>query len=225
MAWGSSAWGAGWSSSVSTEEQISAGYIFIRQHDFIKDDLVLNFKPRFQYEPPESEEDLLPIQEKEPTTIEDARQATEDIIKSYQAIEQLAVLAQERLDNRVVAAGGVNVAPDKVKDNLIIQAIKRQFPKEDGSRVTFEMYRECLRRMEESAAEPPVLQDSDVESAKKDLLRTDFGGLSNTDGSNRPEISGPDFVKPVDLDEFKNSSIKQMLKTVQPMVEEMIEDD
>ena len=225
MTWGSSIWGRVAWGAPATEECYDDGHTTVQQQDFLEDDFILNFKPLFKYEPPEPEEDLFPVQYTEPTTAEEARQETEDIIKSYQAIEQLTAVAQDKLNSRVMAAGGVNIRPHPVKDNLIVQAIKRQFPDEDGSRVTFEMYQECLRRMEDAAEEPPVIKEEDMRASRKDLLRTDFGGLSNADGSNRPEISGPEFVKPINIDEFKNSSIKQMLKTVQPMVEEMIEDD
>jgi hypothetical protein len=192
----------------------------IKNVDFREADYILNYHPVIEFVEPEQAPGEYESEELDaPITIEDARQETEEVIKGYKAVGNLAKISQERIDSRVRAAGGVEMLLDPIKDSQLVAAIKRQFPEEDGSRVTYDMYKECLRRMSEAAPEAPVVQRADIQEALQDPLRTNFGGLENPAGANRPEIAAPvDIVKPIDLDKFKESSKIQLLKVVFPFL-------
>jgi hypothetical protein len=69
--------------------------------------------------------------------------------------------------------------------------------------------------MSEASPDAPRLQQADIQEALKDPMRTNFGGSENPAGANRAEIYTPvDIVKPVDLDQFKESMIAKLMKTV-----------
>ena len=188
----------------------------IRNIDFVEADDILNYRPVIEYVEPEQEPGEYGTGDGDaPMTIEDTRKETEDVIAGYKAVEELAKISKDRINSRIKAAGGVSIQMDPVKDSPLIAAIKRQFPKEDGSRITDDMYLECLRRMRESAPDAPSVQQVDIQEALKDPLRTNFGGSENPAGTNRADIAAlVDIVEPVDVEKFKDSMITQMIKTV-----------
>lgn len=192
--------------------------------DFTQEDFVLNFRPTIKFIEPEIETDFIPAEDAvSPTTIEDARKRTEEAAKAYRAIGKLADITQKRLDNRVVAAGNVSIQTDPIQDSMIVAAIKREFPEEDGSRITYEMYRHCLDKITRLTENAPVLQDSDIVAAQADPLRTNFGGLNNPAGSNRPEISSPaNLIKPIDLKSFQSAAVQGIFKMMVPLILDLL---
>jgi hypothetical protein len=127
---------------------------------------------------------------------------------------------QQRIDNRVKAAGGVEVKLDPSKDAATIAAMKRRFPdKKDPTKITYDDYKKVLDCVGKSAATPPAVSADDIRAAKSDPLRTDFGGLSNQHGENRPEISSPaSAVQPVDSEAFQASAVLALFALLLPLI-------
>lgn len=69
--------------------------------------------------------------------------------------------------------------------------------------------------MQANAPTVPGIVDADISAAKKDKLRTNFGGWDSSTGENRPELaSQAQIIKPVDLNAFKEAQISKLLKIV-----------
>jgi hypothetical protein len=189
--------------------------------DFSQENFVLNYRPEIRYVSPEPEVDFTPAEEI-PPTVEEARSRTGEVIKGYRSVQKLADIAQRRIDNRVEAAGGIIVQNDPIQDSPVVAAIKRQFPGEDGSRITYAMYKKCLEKLN-AQSEAPVIQGTDVLSARVDPLRTDFGGLSNTQGNNRAELSSvaSQIIKPIDQDSFQKAAVAGIFKLMLPLIKDV----
>jgi hypothetical protein len=184
--------------------------------DFADSDFILNYKPDIRYVAPSPDVDYEYLKDSDiPVQIEVARDRTKALIQGYQALADLADVAQKRIDNRVISGGGVEAKTDPIIDDAVKQAILRQFPEEDGTRITYEMYKECLRYMQENAPPVPSLVDADINAARKDKYRTNFGGWNTGVGENRPELATQSqIVKPVDVNAFKEAQISKLLKIV-----------
>lgn len=190
-------------------------------HDFSDDDFILNYRPTIEFVEPAQEplfEDFIPPIE-EPT-IDSFRQRTEDLIKSYQAIQQLAEQAQKRIDNRVVADGGFDMKLDPVTDAHVISAIKRCMPNsKDPTTITFQDYKDALACLAAQTPDLPLPTQKDIQDAKSDPTRTNFGGLNNKGGQNRPEVnSAASTVKPLDLSAFQAAGVVALFALLLPMV-------
>lgn len=180
--------------------------------DFNQERDVLTYRPNIQYEEPDVELFTDEPLDEQINTLEDARQATNDLSKSYSAVEKLAELAQKRVDDRV---GNYVVNLDPKADALTIAAIKRAFPEAaDPTKISFEMYKQCLSRANVPAL--PEITTADLLAAKKDPLKTDFSGYGMPAGMNRPEITNPaKIVEPLDMEEFQQDLLKQLFELLQ----------
>lgn len=181
-------------------------------HDFEQERDILTRKPDIHYEEPIADDFYQDPQEISPTSLEDARQEVDNLIKSYKAVEQLSALAQERIDKRV---GNYTVSLDPEVDASVIDAIQRSFPEaKDPTKITYEMYKQCLARVDKSTL--PQISDQDLVDAKKDPLKTNFSGYGNPSGMNRPEVSSPArVVDPIDLKKFRQSAVKNLFELLQ----------
>jgi hypothetical protein len=63
---------------------------------------------------------------------------------------------------------------------------------------------------------------SEIQKAELDPLRTDFGGVNNTNGENRPEISSPMNIQPLDMPAFQQQVIQALFTTLTPMITGLI---
>lgn len=202
------------------EEQI---FPFLQEpgHTFDRQDDILNFKPVIEFVEPEQipleDEDFI---EPEDTTIDDLRLQTEDLINGYKALSQLIDQTQKRIDNRVSAAGGINVKLDPNKDAAAIAAMKRQFPDlDDHTTIPYDCYKKCLKDLGSKGADVPSVLDEEIKAAKTDPLRTDFGGLGNQSGENRPEISSvANVVNPIDLSAFQAAGVIALFALMFPLI-------
>jgi len=182
--------------------------------DFTQERDILTFRPDIDYEEPEvdiySDEPL----DDQISTLEDARKAVGDLKTSYKAIEKLADQAQKRVDKRV---GDYVVNLDSKTDALVIAAIKRSFPEaKDPTKITFEMYKQCLART--NTSEMPQVTTKDLLAAQQNPLKTDFSGYGAPPGLNRPEISSPaKIVEPLDMGEFQNNIVKELFQLLQSL--------
>lgn len=185
-----------------------------RGNDFSQEREVLTSRPDIRYVEPDltvwSEEPT----ETDPESLEEARQEIVNLKKSYNAIEKLAGLAQKRVDSRV---GDLVVALDPEVDALTISAIKRSFPEaKDPTKISYEMYKQCLARADVSAL--PNITDKDLQSATRNPLKTDFSGYGTTTGLNRPETSNEtNIIDPIDLKSFQSNAIKDLFKLLQSL--------
>lgn len=185
---------------------------------------ILTFRPKINFIAPETEDiSDQTISEKDAAlqenTIEQARKRTEALISGYKQLNELAKLTQQRIDNRVAATGGVQVKLDQKKDNPVMAAMRRRFPQEDPSIITYEVYKQCLQKLRNQAPAIPQVQLEDIKKAKLDPYRTNFGGYSNQNGENRAEISSPaNTVDPVDLSAFQSAAVIALFALMLPLI-------
>lgn len=199
-----------------------------RADDFDDDDFILNFRPTITFVEPEIEEELQSELEEEPPpeTIDSFRDRSRKLVEGYKALKNLSDTTQRRIDQRVQGAGGLTVNLDKNKDANVIAAIKRAFPnKEDPTKITYDEYKQCLDGISKAAPDTPVITDAEIQAAKNDPLRVDFGGLKNLPGTNRPEISSDgNSIDPVDIDEFQSNALLALFKLLSPMILKEVKD-
>lgn len=165
---------------------------------------VLTHKPKINWTAPPTEEGAGASTD-EPSTIEDARNEVNDLIKSYKAIAKLAELVQDKIDERV---GNYSVQLDPKADSVVIDAIKRSFPEaKDPSKISYAMYKQCLAR----ATSVPMVDPKDILEAQGDPLRTVFGS------NKRPEV-GTTIIEPIDTQAFQDSAIKKLFELLTPLM-------
>jgi len=205
-------------------------------HDFEDQDHILNYRPKIEYiEPsPEFFEYKAPVKAPE-DTIDDLRDRTAKLAAGFRAVAALADLAQKRVDNRVEETGSLQVKLDPVKDAHVIAAMKRKFPHKTGdigsadvsgsvadpTIITYEDYKQAIDCVRNSSAPPPGINPQDIQQAKTDPYRTDFGGFNNQQGENRPEISSAaNSVSPLDLAVFQKAGILALFALLYPLIKQ-----
>lgn len=181
---------------------------------------ILTYKPSIEYEEPPQEDIDYGVADPETSEIEDARKRTESIIENYKSINQLTNIAQGRIDSRIEAGGGFEINLDPARDAQVVSALKRCFPEaKDHSKISYEMYKQCLMRMNKAAGSTPGISPADVQTAKEDPLRTNFGGIGSPPGMNRTEISSPaSNVAPIDLAAFQAAGVLALFQLLYPLI-------
>lgn len=208
------------------EQDVLGGYADLK-NDFQDDDYILTYRPEIKYIAPEGIEDEAIEEGVVPPTVDEIRNRTEKVIESYRAIKDLAEIAQDRIDGKVTAAGGLDIHLDPVRDAYTIAALQRKFPDADPSVITYDQYRDCLDAMRRSQLEKgksilPV--DADYQLARSDPYRVNFGGLGSLPGMNRPEIASPaaQIVEPIDIDQFQGNVITALFQKMIPKITELV---
>jgi hypothetical protein len=188
-------------------------------NSFEKEDQVLNYKPRIEYEEPEQITEERPISE-EPPGLSEIRDRTQNLISGYQSVRKLVALAKKRIDDRVAAGGGMEVKLDPKADAMVISALQRCFPNlTDYTKITYEQYKTCLARLTKMGQMAPQIAQADIDFAKQNPLQTQFGGLINQAGENRPEISSPaNMIKPVDTQQLQTAGTLSLFKKMYPLI-------
>jgi len=188
-------------------------------HDFEDDDFILNYRPVIEYVEPGQEFPDNYMEEPAEPLLDDLRNQTQGLIDANEAVGKLADLAQQRIDNRVAASGGLTIQLDPKVDGLAIAAMKRRFPGEDPAKITYDMYKNALDCIDRQAPTPPKITDKDIRAAKADPLRKDFGGLGKQPGQNRAEVNSPmQVVEPVDLEDFQDNAVISLFALLLPMI-------
>jgi hypothetical protein len=187
---------------------------------FTRDDSILNYRPVIEFVEPPQIEDTYSEATEPSNEIEDARSDMTEIINGLNDVVKLADIAQQRIDARVTALGGVTIKLDPLKDQIAIAAMKRRFPdKKDPTQITYDDYKKAVACLAENVPAIPTLSAEDILAAKTDPLRTDFGGAGNQGGENRPEISSPlNSIEPVDMGSFQNGALLALFAKLLPMI-------
>jgi hypothetical protein len=188
-----------------------------------QDDFVLNYRPSIDYVEPDQVTVEPPAPPTEPT-LDDTKNQASKIVDSLNQVATLADALQQRIDQRVMSGGGVSIKLDPTKDQAVIAAMKRRFPdKTDPTTITYEDYRNALNCLQNQALPAPAISAADIMGAKSDPLRTDFGGLSNQAGENRPEISSPgNGVKAFDASAFQKAAVLALFAMMLPLISAQI---
>ena len=193
-------------------------------NSFDRENRILNYKPTIEYEEPVQiqEEQSVPF---EKTGLAEIRNRTQDLISGYQSVRDLVVLAKKRIDDRVAVGGGMEVKLDPKVDSTAIAALQRCFPNAtDYTKITYEQYKTCLVRQAKMGQLAPQVVQSDVDLAKKNPLQTEFGGLANQMGENRPEVSSPaGNIKPVDTQQLQTAGVLTLFKKMYPLIRRELE--
>jgi hypothetical protein len=189
-------------------------------HDFEDDHFLLNYKPVIEFVEPDAVllEDI--EVESEPETLDSLRDRTQRLVEGLNAINKLTDLAQKRVDSRVASSGGMTVNLDPVKDGHVIAAMKRLFPdKADPTKLDYQSYKEALDCINNAGPDVPTVTSADIKAAQTDPFKTDFGGLGNQNGENRPEISSPaNTIEAVDLEEFQKQAVVALFALMKPLI-------
>lgn len=195
--------------------------------DFEDEHHVLNYRPRIEFVEPPAEAAEPLVSEEPEDEIGDVRNRTQNLIQTLDAVGQLIDQAQGRIDQRVKAMGGVNIKLDPNKDAAVIAAMKRRFPdKEDPTIISYDDYKQAMDCIQRSAPSPLEIAEADMNAARADPLRTDFGGLGNTQGENRAEISSPaSSVEPVDLEQFQKNAVVALFSLMLPLITQQTKAD
>lgn len=156
-------------------------------------------------------------------SLDELRDRTDQVVNGLEAVAKLSDLAQKRIDQRVNTAGGLTMKLDLVKDAHVVAAMKRKFPdKDDPTQITYDDYKRALDCVKESAPTEdslPAVTAKDIRDAKADPNRTNFGGVNNQQGENRPEISSPiSGLEPLDLNKFQKESVKALFALMLPLI-------
>lgn len=191
-------------------------------HDFGRERDILAGHPIIEWEEPPQDDDLSDDYEVVPekSELEGFRERTQNIVDGYRKISDLIDTAKEKLDRKVAAAGGLDVQLDQNRDAHTIAANKRQFPDKNPNVITYEMYRKALDFIAKNQdGKVPGISEDDVNAAKTDPLRTNFGGVGSVPGNNRPEISSPaNSVSPIDLKVFQAVGVVALFKLLRPYI-------
>lgn len=180
--------------------------------DFSDSRNILTRKPRIEFVEPEQIAGEQPIAEPI-VTIEDRRATTEELIQQYKRIDDLAVLAQNRIDARVKE---LRVKLDPSIDAAVVESIKRHFGTED-IHITYEQYKECVDRISQTGKDAaPKLTLEDIKKASIDPFRKDLGGYGSPPGALRPELQVKSPVQPVNIADFKKESLGELFKLLLP---------
>ena len=191
-----------------------------KDSDFTEEDYVLNYKPVIEFiEPDSSYIEQIPDEKPKVETTENTRDRMQKLINGLDQLKKLFNTAQQRVDNRVKASGGVTIQLDKVKDAHVIDAIRRRFPnKADPTQLTYEDYRDAIDCVNGTVNTEYPITSKEMDEALNDPNRIDFGGYENQKGENRQEIASEKVVDPVDLDEFKKASIIALFLLLLPLI-------
>jgi len=161
--------------------------------------------------------------EPEPNLL-DRRLQTEEVIEQYKRVEELSDLAQKRIDDR---ARKMQVCLDPLADGDVIAALRRHFGGDVAPCITYEQYRQCLdevaRRGQEHAKNLHVTEDI-INVALSNRFRTDFGGLSASNGNMLPTIQFGSPVQPIDFIKFQKDAVQNLFKMMQPLIRKLIKD-
>lgn len=184
------------------------------------DDFILNYRPSIDFVEP-FQAPAEPVIPDTTPTLDSAKSQTQQLIDNLNQVAALADAVQKRIDTRVVSGGGLEIKLDPIKDQATIAAMKRRFPdKIDPTSISYEDYRNALNCLQKAAPIPPSFSLSDIQNAKSDPLRTDFGGYSNQQGQNRPEISSPaNSVQPLDTDAFQKAAVIALFALLLPLIQ------
>ena len=203
-------------------------------HDFEDQNHILTFRPKIEYVEPAPEYfEPKPVLVSD-DTIDDLRNRTAELAAGFRAISELCNLAQQRVDNRVEATGGMEVKLDPIKDAHVIAAVKRRFPHKtenqtnkgsagisstDPTVITYDDYKQAIDCVKKSSLSNPGINPADIQEAKTDPYRTNFGGIDNKKGQNRPEISSAaNSVSPLDLAVFQKAGILALFALLYPLI-------
>ena len=162
-------------------------------------------------------------EQQEEGSLDELRDRTAQVVNGLEAVTKLVDLAQKRVDQRVNAAGGLTVKLDPVKDAHVIAAMKRKFPdKDDPTQITYDDYKkalDCSKGPDVTEDNLPVVKAKDIRDAKADPNRTNFGGIDNQHGENRPEISSPvSNLDPINLNKFQKEAVKALFALMLPLI-------
>lgn len=177
---------------------------------------ILSYRPEIRFVEPDPEEGDEPPEET--PTIDSFKDRATSARDNLNAVAKLFDALQDKVDLR----GKDFVAKvDPVQDAPVLAAMKRRFPDKDPNNVNYQDYKAALNCLSRSAATPPAVTAADIAAGKADPLRTNFGGLENQGGENRPELTSPlSSLKPIDTDAFQKSAVIALFALMLPLLQQ-----
>lgn len=190
---------------------------------------ILLYRPNITFIEPEVEpqppEPLPPT----PLQIEDIQQKRQEVKQLAKAVNALATTLQARADER---AKGMAIKLDPKVDATAMQAMKRLYPEDDPTQITYDQYKQCKERMRqtgEDIGKQAIITTDDIIAARdqaasvaaindQEVAASAFnqlGGWNTEEAKNgmlRPETNPKlQIVKPLDMAEFQDIVIKMLV--------------
>jgi hypothetical protein len=149
--------------------------------------------------------------------------------KLAQNVEKIAAAVQQQADQ---LSAGFEVELNPKTDFSTISALRRQYPKENSKKITYDQYKKCKDHLREVAngVSDKVLGSLSEDNLKKELaalerndvsailesvspgMRNDSGQRINT---NRPEDDAlAMLIDPIDIDEFQDLILRHLINSL-----------
>ena len=186
---------------------------------------LLSYRPDIMFIEPEAEEQEIEAVVS-PTQIEDIQQKRQEVKQLAKAVNALATTLQARADER---AKGMYIHLDPKVDAAAVQAMKRLYPNDDPTKITYDQYKQCKERMRENGeaiGKKVIITTEDIIAARDQAAAiaaindeeaakgayNQLGGW-NTDeartGMLRPEVNTKlQVVEPLDMAEVQDILLK-----------------
>ncbi len=182
---------------------------------------LLAYRPDIQFVEPEVEPgEIEPVEA--PVQLEDIEAERQKVKQLAKAVNALATAVQARVDGR---AKGMVIKLDPSVDAHAIAAMRRLYPDDDPTKITFEQYRSCkedMREQGEAIGKQASITPKQVEKAIQDQAAraavgaggtfTQFGGFNTPEAINgglRPELDkNSHIIPPLDIPKFQDIMIK-----------------
>lgn len=176
---------------------------------------ILEFRPEIQFVEPDAEPatpNPVPVPV-ERLQLEDVEAERERIKKIAKAVNALAVATQARLDER---AKDMKIKLDLNADQDVIQAMRRRYPNDDPTEITYQQYRNCRNNIRNKGVEiaGQATTTPDLVAAARDAALaagpnagTQLGGYGTEEaatGQLRPELNTrATIIPPLNVEEFQ----------------------
>lgn len=182
---------------------------------------ILAFRPNIRYiEPDQQPGEIDPITP-DSTQLETIQAERARLKQLAKAINALATATQAKADEK---AKGMAIKLDPKVDATVIAAMKRMYPDDDPTQITYDQYRECKERMIDKGRElgqKVLTTEEDVLAAAASMNRetaAQMGGYGTTDardGGLRPELdTKAQIIEPLDMDEFQDFLIRILVNFI-----------
>lgn len=168
---------------------------------------ILTFRPNIAFVEPDQQPGV--IDGIDYPQFEDVQAGRQRIKKLAEAVNKLATATQARVDQR---AKGIVIELNRDADQDAIQAMRRRFPDDDPTKITYEQYRACRNGVigkGVSIGDQAVVSADQVKSARDTLSTGRFapGGYGTKEAENgglRPENDGQgQIIPPINIEEVQ----------------------
>jgi len=184
---------------------------------------ILNRKPRINFvEPEQVPEEQASAEIPVDSPLLDRKVALQDLISQYDRLEQLSDLAQKRID---VRAKNLKACLDSNKDADILSALRRKFG-DVSPCITHQQYKVCLEEISRAGntnVQQFIATETDLQNARSNKFKTDFGGYTTDNGTLRPEVQFDSPIQPINQEKFQSDMLKKLFEMMKPIFKKFVD--